>query len=163
MQRNITYILFILLLLSSPGLSQQKDLNNIDWLSFGVGPGENEQISSYINYTFLDESAFQLTFNSSMELKLFGKSKHNLYSASLSYGLTDIGDWFFGGVFMGPSFMLEERPNQNNSYSAGINLNAQYFFAFADVNGIGLDAFVNVNTLKTIYGVRVSLFFKSIK
>lgn len=141
--------------------AQSKDLSKVDWFSFGGGTGIKDHLSIFLSYTFLDENAFQINLNSDVKLLLFSESTNQLYSGSFSYGITDISKWFFGGAFIGPSILYKDYSESDKEFGVGVNLNAQYYFACSDAIGFGMDLYGNLNTIETIYGLRLSIFFKS--
>lgn len=144
--------------------AQEKSARDIDWLSIGTGIGEQKRLSSILSYTFVSENIYQLAINYNQEFSLFGKTDPDLLVAtSFSFGKKIDWSFLFGGVFIGPSIVFVKKTKENIIYTVGANFSSQILFFPESVLAFGFDVFGNINFYEPFCGVRMVLYFKSIK
>ncbi len=143
--------------------SQESNFSKIDWLSVGVGIGEMRHISGFISYTFVDENIYQISINRNEEFSIFDNNPNYVLSTNFAFGKKVEWSFIFGGLFAGPSFVFGKKKGENIKYTIGINVSGQFLFSPTDVLGIGIDVFGNLNFYEPIYGLRLAIYFKSIK
>lgn len=159
------FILILITLCSVQNLfSQEKDFSKIDWLSVGAGIGEMKHISRFVSYTFVDENIYQFSINGNQEFSFFGvRNNEYVVSTSFMYGKKIEWLFVFGGLFAGPSVVFGKKQNENIKYTIGVNISGQFLFSPTDVLGAGIDVFANLNFYEPVYGLRLAIYFKSVK
>lgn len=144
--------------------AQEKSVKDIDWLAVGFGIGEDKHISNFISYSFVDENIYQLSVNGNQEFSIFRINDPDyVVSTTFAYGKKVEWLFVFGGLFAGPSFVFGKKKGEQIKYTIGVNINSQILFSPSDVLGVGIDVFGNINFYEPIYGIRLAIFFKSIK
>jgi hypothetical protein len=162
---RINIILAFVLFSTFPNVySQSKSVSSRDLLSIGGGIGEKMHFSSFISYTFVGDNVYQLSITGNQEFSILGVANPN-YIVSSSFAYCEKRNWTFGfGTFSaGPSLVFGKRKDENIKYTVGVNVGSQFLFTPLDELGLGFDAFLNLNIYETFYGLRIAVFFKSIK
>ncbi len=147
---------------------------------FNIGPA----IDSY-------SSAFNLGFNYNSSLggnyyqvgyqSISRKSKeyypglefkeYPFYACNIGIGKVSVEKYLFFAYFIGPAFVWGEKVGDNldangirqikEFYSAGVALNSQIFFRPISELGIGLELYGNINPIRTLAELRLSIHFNN--
>ncbi|HET6567701.1 MAG TPA: hypothetical protein VFG50_07040 [Rhodothermales bacterium] len=145
-----------------------------EWLVLGVGPGTPYDAYFGASYNFGKRHFYQVAFNASAELALFGGLPAYVNAASVSLGKRAAMKYVVAAAFAGPAFVWGRHRVDTDRhfklfYTAGVNLNGQlYLRPLVDVGtvagiplggiGFGIDLHSNLNPVRSTAGFRLSLY-----
>jgi hypothetical protein len=147
---------------------------------FNIGPGIDSYSSDFnlgLNYNFsLCGNYYQLGYQSisriskefypGLEFKEFP-----FYACNIGIGKVSVEKYLFFANFIGPAFVWGEKVGDNvdatgirrikEFYSVGVALNSQIIFRPINELGVGLELYGNINPIRTLAEVRLSIHFNN--
>jgi len=137
-----------------------------NWLSGGVGTGKNSQYNGM-------QFAAGMDYNFHLHLEYFqfglfvtgpNSTTFNNYEFHLAYGKRKENAKTNFSCFGGISYSAYFAPigngfDQNAAHGVGLYGNAQLIFKLTYDVGIGTGVFLDVNTLETVGGLKIDLYF----
>lgn len=136
------------------------------WFAFGLGAGEPYGTAVVGTANFGRTRFVQVGFHASTELHLLGGRSASVNALHLGGGLSRVSRWDRVALAAGPAVVwgLRDATDTDSRYAtAGVVLSGQAIFTPIPEVGLGLDAFVNVNPVRSAYGVGLTFVFEANK
>lgn len=149
------------------------------WFNIGLGINNSSvaNIGGNYNFSFFKDYYFQVGYQFiSRDLGLpysylFYK-EFPLYAVNIGIGYITKNRSILFGNFIGPSYVWGERLGENKDvfghrqiekfYTAGIAINSQLFFKPLPELGLGLELYGNINFVRTMAEIKVSIHFNNL-
>ena len=135
------------------------------WLAFGLGLGQPYGMAAAATANFGRTRLLQLGFHANTELNFFGRSA-STNALHVGYGRSRVSYWDRSALAAGPAVVwgLGDAADTGSRFvTAGLVLSAQQMVTPIPELGIGLDAFVNVNPIRSGWGVALTFLFEANK
>ncbi len=135
------------------------------WFAFGLGPGRPYGLVAVATANFGRERVVQAGFHAHTEFNLLGRSA-SVNAFNVGVGRSRASRWERTALAAGPAVVwgLREAADARSRYTtAGVVVSGQAMFTPVPELGLGVDAFVNVNPVRSGYGVGFTFVFEANK
>ncbi len=150
----------------------------IYWLNIGAGiDSYSSAFNLGVNYNFiLDGNFYQVGYQSISRKppEIYSGLEYkelSFYACNIGIGQVGVKDFLFWANFIGPAYIWGEKVGDDfdangirqikEFYSVGVALNSQIFFRPINELGVGLEMYGNINPVRTLAEVRLSIHFNN--
>ena len=158
-------LLFDIVLAQTPdSTTANKD---IGWAAIGIGPGVEYDYAIGVSLNYGRKHILQGSYHGIQKFTI-GDNPDNVNSVSLSYGFSSVSRLTRVAFFIGPAYVFGKTENDESCSNftfntIGLQLSCQAGFTPVMEIGLGLDFFININHIKNIAGVALTIFLEGNK
>ena len=167
------FIVIFLLTILFPVLSNavnQKEANPDDdfgWVAFGLGAGIAHDFTSVLNTNFGRRHSIQFAYHGSYNFSL-SNNPEGFSSISIGYCYSSVSRFTRIAFSAGPSFVYGEKEIEDineRQYFKGIGFlfNCQSILTPFKEFGLGLDLYININSMQKLGGVALTFVIEGNK
>lgn len=135
------------------------------WFAFGLGPGAPYDLVLSATANFGREHLLQIGLHSNFELAFFGRYA-STNAVHVGPGLSRVDRWSRVALAAGPAVVwgLRDASDPGSRFNtAGVVVSGQTMFTPVPELGLGVDAFVNLNPVRSGYGLGLTFVFEANK
>lgn len=131
------------------------------WLTLGLGASDPYGLAAVVRANFGRERVLQVGYHAELISSIL--SNVALSSAHVGVGRSRVGRWSRTALTAGPALVWGDRRGDRGFVAIGAVLNGQAIFTPIPELGVGLDAYANLNTVRSSVGLAVTFVFEANK